>query len=122
MMCMKFVPYNLCDEEELKWLDAQSPPYCPDLAPADIFLFPEVKIEMSSILHDLTFRQMWWQNWIISLKTRFSSVSKVYMNAVVSVFGPSWTILTEMVNKHTALCIIVFIIFQFHYFLTTLCI
>jgi hypothetical protein len=33
---------------------------------------------------------------------------------------PSGTILREMINNHITLCIVIFIIFQFHYFLVAL--
>lgn len=76
-------------------------------------------IHFISLFHDFLNRYQL-SRIVTSLKT-FPSVSKVYMNAAMILFGPSGNILREMFNKRIALYIVFLIIFQSPHFLAAMC-
>jgi hypothetical protein len=71
-----------------------------DLAPPNLFLCPKLKfkLKMADLSWLLTLKRMWWQYWLLSRKLAFPSVARVYINTVICVFGPSGTIMSEMIT------------------------
>lgn len=93
-----------------------------NLTLAGFFLFPKLTMKLKDQRFDHHQYSEKHDGRIESpLKIKLPSVSTAYMNAVISVLGPSGTILRGTTNEHIALRIVVFIIFQSHYSLTALC-
>lgn len=77
--------------------------------------------KFASLIQWLPFHTMLWKNCTLSLNTSFPSISRVYIYAAVSVVTLLVTFFRETVKKCIVLYIIVFIIFQSHYFTLSLC-
>lgn len=67
---------------------------------------------VADLVRSMTFRRMWRQTWIPSQKPSLQSFQS-YMNSVLSVFGPSGTILGETVIKSVLRCFTLFVLLIF---------
>jgi hypothetical protein len=96
-ICVKLAHQNLLEEEKYYWMPAKF------FKTVMMTLCLQLELKFIGHLFVFVIQNNIMANQIISLKKSFPSVSKVYINVVISVIHLFENILRETVNKHAGL-------------------